>query len=135
SDLSHGPRVTGRKGEHAAGALNHRLHDDRRQLVSVSGDGALHLVQTGEPAFWIALAQVAAVAVGRWGLLGGKEQWRVGAMEEVDGPNAHGADRVAVVAVVEGEELRPGRLRVRALTPVLKGHLERDLDRGSAGVR
>ena len=47
-------------------------------------------------------------------------------------PDRHGAERVAVIAAVEGDQHAPPRLA--AIGPILIGDLERDLDRGRAVV-
>ena len=54
-------------------------------------------------------------------------------MEQVDPAHGHGADRVAVVGVLEADEARPPALA--ALRPPLEGHLQRDLDRASSRCR
>src|SRR5207253_7909945 len=79
------------------------------------------------------LAPGEAVGVRERDALTGKEQRSEFRVEEVDPPHAHRADRVAVVAPLEGDEQlllgtpHPAPVRGRDLQP--------DLDRGRAGVR
>ena len=73
--------------------------------------------------------------VARLGRVGLEQQRPVGGVEEVDAADRDRADRVAVVGVAQVDEGGAAGVLAAALLLVLEGHLQRDLDRGRAGLR
>ena len=84
AELAHRAQVAGRVDEHAGGALDQRLDDDRRDLLAVGGEHAL---------------EVGGVA--GLGGVGLEQQRPVGGVEEVDPADRDRAERVAVVGVAQ----------------------------------
>ena len=84
----------------------------------------------------ISLRVLLQMLVERFGIerhdVGLKQQRLEAAEEHRIAADRHGAERVAVVAVLEADEARA--LRLAAMAPVLVRHLERDLDGGAAVV-
>src|SRR6516225_10615061 len=114
SDFSNRAQGLRRVHPHPAGPLYERLNDDAGDLISM-------------------LAQVLIEPRGIDGQDIGLEQERLEAAEEHGiAADRHGAERVAVIAVLEADETRPPRLAVVA--PELVRHLEGDFDRGAAVV-
>ena len=107
----------GRLHADPGGALDQRLDDHRRDLARVQLEHPLELPRVA----------------GR-DAVGLEQQRPVGAVEEVDAADRDRAQRVAVVGALEGDEAGPPAALALALVPVLKRHLERDLDRGRPGL-
>jgi hypothetical protein len=111
-------QVARRVDEHAGGALDERLDDQRRDLLFVAGEDPL---------------QVGRVA--RLRRVGLEEQRTVGRVEEVDAADRDRADRVAVVGLAQVDEGGAPAVLAAALLLVLEGHLQGDLGRGRARLR
>ena len=119
AELADRAQVAGRLDQDPGRALDQRLDDHRRDLVAVGGEQR---------------ARASAASPARDGV--GLEQQRpVGGVEEVDAADRDRADRVAVVGLAELDEGGAAGVLAAALGLVLEGHLQRDLDRGRAGVR
>src|SRR5581483_10100206 len=91
-------------------------HDHRGDTVAMARQELVHVICVSRP-------RMPCV----------EQQWPVQGMEHVYPADGHSAERVAVVGVLEADET--GALRLVALGPPLKGHLERYLDRGRSAVR
>ena len=84
---------------------------------------------------WEAISRSISLDVAGRRPVGLEQQRAEGRVEEVDAADRDRADRVAVVGVLEADERAPAHVLAAALLPVLERHLQRDLDRGRAGVR
>src|SRR5207248_1074039 len=112
-------------------ALHERLEDEGGDLLVAAGDDRLRregsrleaVPRAGRPAIHVRGRDAQDV----------EEQRVEELVEEIHPADAHRADRVAVVRVAEGDELR--LLRLAAQPPVLEGDLERHLDGGRSGIR
>jgi hypothetical protein len=115
AQLAHRPQVARRVHDHPGRALHERLHDDRGDPVAVLFEDARHV------------GRVAGLGHVRVEQQRAKER-----VEEVDAADRHRAQRVAVVAHAQADELVA--LRLAAVLEVLEGHLQRDLGRRRAVV-
>ena len=111
--LPHPAQEPGRLHPDPGRPLDQRLDDHRRDLARVQVEHPLELA-----------------LVPRVDPVGLEQQRPEGAVEEVDAADRDGAERVAVVAVGEADERGSPAEVALALAPVLKRHLQRDLDRG-----
>ena len=110
----------GRVGQHAAGAEDQRLDDERRRPARVR--------QAASSASSVACSRACG---GKRNAHDVEQQRLVGGVEDAARAGRHGADGVAVIAVLERDD---ARARLAAVAPVAERHLERDLDRGRAAV-
>ncbi len=108
AELAHRPQVALGVDEDPGGALHERLDDHGGELVAVLHHQALHV------------RDVARLSLPRV-----EQQRPVERVEQVDPADGHGADGVAVVAVLQADEA--GAPPLAALVMPLIGHLQRDL--------
>ena len=109
-------QVAVRLHEHAGGALHERLDDHRGDRLAVFGEQALEVL-----------------GVARAGGDGVEQQRPVDGVEQVDAADRHRPERVAVVRVLQADELRA--LRLAPLGPPLERHLQRRSRRRSSRCR
>src|SRR5216684_8449623 len=87
---------------HSRGALNQRLDHQRRQLASFAREQRFGRFQTGSAAVAFALP---SVTVRRGDAFGLEQEAPEDVVEELDAADGHRANRIAVVGLVEGDEL------------------------------
>ena len=121
--------------DHSRRSLDQRLNDQGGDLSAIFRQDALDLAETGDRAIGTCQSEWAAVTMRARDADGRKEQRPEHRVEPLDAADAHVAERVAVIRTAERDELRPARLGVGFLPPVLESHLERDLDGGRPVVR
>ena len=121
----------GRHHPHAGGRLHERLDDEARDSPGLLAEQPLELRKARPGALLLRAGE--AVRVRERHPLALEEERAELRVEEIDPPDAHRADRVAVVAVVEGDE--EALLRPSHAAPVREGDLQPDLHGSCAGVR
>jgi hypothetical protein len=115
---------------HAAGTLDQRLHDERDAVAAMAGDPA---IEHGEAdrlflfGFGIAVPRLRIRQQ-----VDGEQKIVEGLVEAGAAAGRHGAEGIAVIAALEGQEAVAPRLALVA--PVLIGELEGHLDAGRAVV-
>lgn len=113
---------------HAAGTLDQRLDNHCGDGVMVLGQGLLHGGEHVARVFFPAHAFRAHVAIRTWHLDGVEQQGLVGFGEQRHVTHRHRRHGFAVVAVGQGDEAL--FVRLTAVEPVVKAHLQRDFDAG-----
>ncbi|MNF63687.1 hypothetical protein D3C84_453950 [compost metagenome] len=113
---------------HAAGALDQRFDNHRRDRVVVFRQGLLHRGKQVARVFLPAHALGAQVAVGAWHLDGVQQQGLVGFGEQRHVAHRHRRHGLAVVAVAQGDEAL--LLWQAFVEPVVKAHFQRHFDAG-----
>ena len=116
---------------HAAGALQQRLDDQSGDILRAVPQAILERGKRTALAILGRLVAVERVGEGQHRNLAHEI-----AMEREEARAAadrHGAERVAVIAAVEGDE--DAAFSLAAIGPILIGHLQGDLDRGGAVIR
>ena len=113
---------------HAAGTLDQRLDNHCRDRVVILGQGLLHGGEHGARVFFPAHAFGAQVAIRAWYLDGVEQQGFVGFGEQRHVAHRHRGHGFAVVAVGQGHEAL--LVRLTAVEPVVKAHLQRHFDAG-----
>ena len=126
------PQVFGMVEAHAARALDQRLDDERGDLGMVRFEESCEVVRGVHRALDAAEAMVVGAARGKRCDERLAHERRVGIAEDRDVGDAERAQRLAVVAALQRDELRLAALA--AIGPVVRRHLERDLGcRGAVG--
>ncbi len=114
--------------------LHDRLDDHPGDLPRMRGEQPIHLLQASDPAPRPLQAERASVAEGDRRPEHRKEQGLEHEVKPIDPPQAHIPERISVVRPAKRNEGRPLQLRFGLLSPVLKRHLQRHLDRRRAVV-
>ena len=123
ADRRHVAQDGGRVDQHAPGAQDQGLHDEGGRPLRAGG------LQRVERRLFLAL-------MGKGDGVDIEQQRRPGGVIDAAFAHRHGADGIAMIAVLEDEDAvaRLGKTVQRAVVPVAERHFQRHLDRGRATV-
>jgi hypothetical protein len=115
---------------HAGGALHQRLDDDGGDLVGALGEQGFDVLGGAARHVLRRFAVPALRASGELTRARRAQQRAVGILEQGDVGDGQRADGLAVVAALQADEFL--LVGVAGVAPVMKTHLQRDLDRRGA---
>src|SRR5262249_20790834 len=119
-----------RVDDHASGSLHPRLDDEPRDLTRLASKKLLRRAEAG---LCTVALPVPSIRMGGGDVLDVEEEGPKELVEEVDSANGNGAERIAVIRVLQRDKLSLSR--ATRLLPELIRDLQGDFHRSGAGVR